>query len=530
MRYILTPEQMRDADAYAMHTLKIPPSILMENAARATFDYMYGLAQRHKNHYGYNQHIILVLCGSGNNGGDGFAVARHFSHYAPVHVIWVGAVEKMSDETRLNFELLQTHHIPTLHCATADTLYTQDIQRLFSEATCVLDALIGNSGTEHVRSPVLDILRLVKATKRPQRLDIALDIPTGLHAGTGIAHPDCFRADATITIAAWKTGLVLNDAPDIIGQCTCVSIGIPEAQIRERAQVRIIERHDVEHLLPTRPRRSTKHDYGSVTIIGGTSTMTGAPALAAHAAIAAGAGLVHLYAPRIHPMTPPEVILHPLPHNTHGSIARKALPLLSEALHHSSVIVIGPGLGTHEETLALIRDYIHLIPPDISLVLDADALRALRMPDNNSYSTVHTHTVITPHQGEFARLTNTPYETIPEHAHTLAREWAARLGCTIVLKSVPTIISNGQQSYWNTSGNAGMASAGSGDVLAGIIASMLAQRHIHHHDFLTAVALAVYCHGCAGNKAAQVRGQLGVTATSIIAHLPDVFPQYHDAL
>ncbi len=517
MRYVLTPAQMRASDAYAIETLGIPPAILMEDAACAASEVVGVLLDEHCKRYRIVRPRIIFLCGSGNNGGDGFVLARHFSHRADVRVYWTGAVEKMSAETRVNFTLLQSHGIHTQHISSPEALQGVDM-----EADCLVDTLIGNGGSENVRGIVADILHSIRENKSARTLSIAVDIPTGLNAETGKAHPDCFRADYTITMAALKTGLLLNDAPDVYGEIRTVPIGIPEAFIEKQASVRVMEDSDIVRLLGKRLRRATKHDFGSVGIIGGTAAMAGAPALAANACIAAGAGLVRLYSPTIHPITKLEVMTHSLPVDERGVITRSALPLLREAIEKNTAFVIGPGLGSDEETLDVVRDLLTLIPPEKPVVLDADGLRAVRL-DSGGYLSLRPNIILTPHRGEFARLTGCAYEHLPETAQALASEWASVLGCTLLLKNVPTIVSNGALSYWNMSGNAGMATAGSGDVLAGIIGALLAQGKALGAETLEAAALGAYIHGRAGDVYAQTYSQQTLTASGLIEMLGVVF-------
>lgn len=517
MRFVLTPTQMRSCDAYAIETLGIPAAILMEDAARAAFEVIRSLVEEHCQKRDIVRPSLVFLCGSGNNGGDGFVLARHFSHIADVRVYWTGSVEKMSAETRMNFTLLETHSILTQHISSSETL-----ENITLEADCIIDALIGNGGSERLRGIAADILRTVREHRRSRTLSIAIDIPTGLNGETGKAHEDCFRADYTVTMAALKTGLLLNDAPDVCGCIITVPIGIPASVIEKQASVRVLEQDDVVRLLPKRPRRATKHDFGSVAIIGGTQAMSGAPALSANACISAGAGLVRLYAPYIHNAALPEVMAHTLPSNAQGAISRAALPLLREAIEKSDVLALGPGLGADAEMLDVVRELIASIPPHKSVVIDADGLRALRL-ENETLLPLRPNIVLTPHRGEFARLTGCDYEAIPETAQTLAPAWAKTLGCTLLLKNVPTIISNGALSYWNMSGNAGMATAGSGDVLTGIIAAILAQTRRLGIEPLEAAALGAYIHGRAGDLFAVQHSQQTLTASGLIGMLGAVF-------
>jgi NAD(P)H-hydrate epimerase len=517
---------MRSCDAHAIETLGIPAAILMEDAARAAFETIRPLVDEHCQKRGIVRPSLVFLCGSGNNGGDGFVLARHFSHIADVRVYWTGAVEKMSAESRMNFTLLETHGILTQHISSSETL-----ENVTLDADCIIDALIGNGGSERLRGIAADILRTIREHRRSRTLSIAIDIPTGLNGETGKAHEDCFRADYTVTMAALKTGLLLNDAPDVCGRIITVPIGIPASVIEKQALVRVLEQNDVVRLLPQRPRRAAKHDFGSVAVIGGTQAMAGAPALSANACISAGAGLVRLYAPHIHGAVLPEVMTHTLPSNSNGAISRAALPLLREAMEKSDVLALGPGLGADAETLDVMRELISSIPPEKSVVIDADGLRALRLEDSlrascsegGAFLPLRPNIVLTPHRGEFARLTGCDYETIPETAQTLAPEWAKILGCTLLLKNVPTIISNGAFSYWNMSGNAGMATAGSGDVLTGIIAAILAQGKLLGIEPLEAAALGAYIHGRAGDLFAAQHSQQTLTASGLIGMLGAVF-------
>ncbi len=520
MQIALTPAQMRACDEYAIQTLGIPAALLMENAARSAFEVMRPLVERYCKAHHITHPRLMIFCGSGNNGGDGFVLARHFSHCADVdvEVLWTGAVEKMSAETRMNFTLLETHGIRTRHISTVEMACAIEM-----DADCVIDALIGNGGNELLRGIAATLLEKIRQNRRSRTLAIALDIPTGLNAETGKAHENCFRADYTVSMAALKTGLLLNDAPDVCGETITVPIGIPTSFLEQQATVRVLEDSDIVRLLGKRPRRVTKHDVGSVAIIGGTQAMAGAPALAANACIQAGAGLVRLYAPRIHAAVKPEIITHTLPTNANGAIPRAALPFLQEACEKSTALVIGPGIGTDAETLDVVRELLRLTPPETPVVVDADGLRAVSLGDG-AFLPLRKNIVLTPHRGEFTRLTGSDDAIIPEAAQTLASEWAAKLGCTLLLKNVPTIISNGTLSYWNMSGNAGMATAGSGDVLAGIIGGLLAQSRLLGLETIEAAALGAYIHGRAGDAFAHANSQQTLTASDLTASLSAVFP------
>jgi ADP-dependent NAD(P)H-hydrate dehydratase / NAD(P)H-hydrate epimerase len=376
---------------------------------------------------------------------------------------------------------------------------------------------------------ILERCAVLRFRESQEPLCIAIDISTGLDAASGKAHEKAFPAHHTITMAALKTGLLLNDAPDACGQIHTVPIGIPDDYIAKQARVRVLTMHDVRRLLPARARRSAKHDFGSIAVIGGTHTMAGAPALAANASISAGAGLVRLYAPGVHPAVLPEIMTRELPH-LNGALSDnpETRAVLEEAIQVNTAFVIGPGLGSNPDTMRLVRWLVESIPAVKPIVIDADGLRALSV-ENGTAPPLRPNIVLTPHRGEFTRFVqgmqgSVDYVSVPANAHTLAPEWAARLGCTLLLKNVPTIVSDGHMTYYNTSGNAGMATAGSGDVLSGILGALLAQHISLNITALEATAIGAFLHGSAGDAFAARHGMASLTASGLIGGLCEVLP------
>jgi NAD(P)H-hydrate epimerase len=241
--------------------------------------------------------------------------------------------------------------------------------------------------------------------------------------------------------------------------------------------------------------------------------MPGAAALASNAAIRIGAGLVYLMSTSIHPSLKPEIIPTILPADKNGFISYSAKEIILEASLKADVIVFGPGLGDTEEINQLLKELITEIPVDLPLILDADALKSLK-PD----SKLRPNILLTPHLGEFANLINQPREEIISNHYKYAQIWAEKLNCTILLKHIPTIITNGDYSIWNTGGNSGMATAGSGDVLSGIIAGLIAQGL----DTMDAAAIGAFLHSAAGDSYAQKFNDYSLIATDIINELENV--------
>lgn len=501
MQFILTPNEMRQADRTAIDTFKIPGELLMENAGRSVSDYTNEIIAK-KN---IKNPRILILCGNGNNGGDGFAAARHLANKYPVRILWIGAEIKMSPETYQNFEIANRMEITMDHLENES-----DIDNYNFSADIILDALIGVGGSEDLKGLAPLLLQKVNIQKA---IKIAIDVPTGLNSETGFSHPDSFIADYTVTMYALKTGMLLNDGIELCGEKIVASLGSPEKIISQISRISFLEDSDVSFLLPDRKRISTKFDYGRVVILAGSKHFPGAAALAANSAIKIGAGLVYLLSPVIHPAVLPEIIPAQLPSDEYGYIDMQAKPYVLEYIKKASILAIGPGIGDRETTIELIYELFKELPPTLPILLDADALKAV-----NEHSILRKNIILTPHIGEFSRITGIDRDTISKNANTLAQEWAEKLNCTILLKHVPSIITDGDYSYWNLGGNPGMATAGSGDVLTGIIAGLIAQGL----SPLEAASFGAYIHSKAGDYYAQAYSQETLTSSAIISALDTV--------
>jgi hydroxyethylthiazole kinase-like uncharacterized protein yjeF len=515
MKSILLPEQQTSLDSVAMQDYAMPALLLMENAARSAAEKILQLAETHS--HAQQLRSVLILCGSGNNGGDGFAIARHLHHYAHVRIAWIGDKEKMSPETLTNMKISERLGIPMAHIVNE-----LDVKTLNTDADIIIDALIGVGGNENLRGIVTFLLDKVSGmwdsfgnmpSRQHQALHIAIDIPTGLNGATGLAHPSAFQADYTITMLAPKLGMYINQGTALCGTIDTVSIGAPTSLPSTIARYHCHEPSDIADFFPPRRKNTSKFDYGRVMIIGGSTAMSGAVCLSAHAAFAAGAGLVELYTPSVHAQLMPEVIAHTLMTTEEGTIHPDEQHTLLEAMNKADAIIMGPGLGKNTETLAMIRSLILAILHHKPLILDADALCALHHTDILS-----SMTILTPHLGEYARLTGQKREDIADTFVTQAQQTAHAMQCTLLLKNTPTIITDGKNTILNINGNPGMATAGSGDVLAGIIGSVAAQKIAP----LYAASLGAYIHAMAGDSAATIKGQISLTASDIIKALPSV--------
>ncbi len=493
MQRFLTPHLVRQVDAeYELRGVR--PLQLMEQAAEEVTKEVMRIVP-HKG-------SILIACGAGNNGGDGFCVARMLSERRPDCTVTVAAsesVDSYSDCARINRSRLPS----------SVTVLTFEDYVARAHYTVVLDALVGAGGSANLRHPVLSQLEWLNAQTGDVR--VALDVPTGFDCETGAVSNSAFVPDVTVTIGASKLGFLYN--PTSVGKVIVVPLQCNNVHVEVPDRYTSHDTSDVEATLPDRRRTSTKFDHGRVLVIGGTTSMCGAPSLAAHAALAVGAGLVDMAAPRVHPLTPREVIATALLSTTDGYISKENETLLRSLFERASVIAIGPGLGAAAETINLLAKLLVIHVGKKPIVIDADGLRMLPM-----LGTLHRNVIITPHLGEFARLTSGG--TIENNHNTLllAEDYACRTGCTVHLKSVPAVTTQGTTSRIVTNGNPILGTPGSGDVLTGIIAGMCA---LGVEPF-TAASLGAFLHAEAGRHLATTFRT--IVASQIIHTLPHVIP------
>lgn len=498
MKAVLTPTEMRQADLAAINDYGISGFLLMENAARSAADYIRKITRPNQK--------VTIFCGSGNNGGDGFALARHLSNQFEVEVFYIGDKGKMSPETKLNFE------IANKICKVIHLNSDSEIEELELKSNIIIDALIGVGGSHNLKGLVIPILQ--KCNSLTNALKIAIDCPTGLNSLTGEVSEFCFKADHTITMYAIKTGMILGKGPDYCGKIYIADLGAPESILFSVAKTFIMEDSDLHNLLPKRKRVSSKFDYGRLLIVAGSKNMPGASALTANSAIKSGTGLVHLITATVHPSLLPEIIPITVPLTDAETISSKSIDCIISYAEKCDCIAIGPGLGDNEETLELVNIIIEKYIPNKKIVVDADGIKAISK--DRKYS---ENLIITPHTGEFSKLIGIDRELIESDPIYYAKLWAEKMNCIIHLKYVPSITTNGEKAYINISGNPGMATAGSGDVLTGIISSLSAQGM----DLLIAGALGAFIHSKAGDSYKQNFSEFTLTASSLITYLEEVF-------
>jgi NAD(P)H-hydrate epimerase len=505
---ILTADEMRRVDRRAVSVYGIPEIVLMENAGLRMADVLFAVIPDllHRR--------VLVLCGRGNNGGDGLVVARHLAmRGVAVRVLLFARRRQVTGSAALNLAAARGRGI-VIDEVPGVTAWRR-ARRALGKSDLVVDALLGTGLTR----PVEGFLALVIADVTRAGVEVvAADIPSGLEGGSGAVRGPALRAAHTVTFCRPKWAHVVPPAADLCGRVHVVDIGIPAAAVAAaRPALDWVEPASVAATLPDRPRAAHKGTFGHVLVIAGSRGKGGAARMTSLAALRAGAGLVTAAVPRSIQQRlisgAMEAMTEGLEETPDGSPAYAALPRLLGLLPGKSAVALGPGLTTHPETKRLVR----VLAPRIRvpLVLDADGLNAFEGDTRGLAG--RRPLILTPHPGEMARLTGVSARAVqadrPRSASTLAR----RLRCHVVLKGHRTIVArpDGRLSV-NPTGNPGMATGGSGDVLCGLLAGFLAQGQ----EAGAAARAAVYLHGLAGDLAADRVGEMPLMARDLIADFP----------
>jgi NAD(P)H-hydrate epimerase len=511
---VTTATEMRELDRLAIETYGIPGVILMENAgaqaARILWQEYPDLQARR----------VAVLCGRGNNGGDGFVIARYLHNSGvAVRVFIIGEPGDIRGDASVHLDMLRRAGVAPEAVKTSES--AQLVGARVAEYDLLVDALLGTGLKTAVSGVLQHIITAMNAAGRPI---VAVDMPSGLSADTGTCLGEHVRADLTVTMALPKRGLLLYPGAEAVGRLVVVDIGFPEA-VREHAALRchVLQAHTLAAHLPMRAADTHKGTYGHVCIVAGSPGKTGAGALASMAALRTGAGLASFALP--HSLNAAmeakltEVMTIPLPESAPGVLGGEATKQLMEWLEGKSALILGPGLGTHPETVRCVHEVLRQVR--IPTVLDADGLNALAT-DPESFSGIQAPLVLTPHPGELARLRRTTTAAIQADRLTAAQDTARACKAVVVLKGAHTVIAEPEGAlYINLTGNAGMATAGSGDVLSGMIGALLGQGY----SPTVAAQVAVYSHGLAGDLAAATVGERALIAGDLLAALPRAFGQ-----
>ncbi|OFW02206.1 MAG: hypothetical protein A3I61_15430 [Acidobacteria bacterium RIFCSPLOWO2_02_FULL_68_18] len=505
---ILNAAQMREADRYTVEEIGIPSLVLMENAGRQV------VAALESAYEARLEGRVAVLCGRGSNGGDGFVVARTLIQRGiDAAVFLIGAVADVRGDARANLDILGRLGVTVVEISDEQSweLHFSEI----SQCSLVIDAVVGTGLKAALGGMMETVVADVNASGIPI---VAIDLPSGLSADTPHLVGDCIDAAMTVTLAAPKLPLVLPPGEAHAGDVVIADIGIPSDVLEglEGPRIELLTPEQLRPLVEPRAPDSHKGDYGRVTVIAGSRGKTGAAHLAAVGALRSGAGLVTIATPGtclpIVAAMAPEYMTQALAETKAGTVAAAAIETVLDLQH--DVIACGPGLGRSDGVAEFVRTLLERAT--VPLVLDADALTVLANDPAALAGREDRDLIITPHPGEMARLVGSSVEEVQGHRIEVAGNFAASHRAYVVLKGHRTIIATPEgHVFINPTGNAGLATGGTGDVLAGMIAAWLAQLL----DAEAACRLAVFLHGAAGDLAEAGEGQVAMTASSVVARL-----------
>ena len=509
MNVIVSAAQMQVLDRRTIEEAGVPGTTLMERAGAGVV----ACLQRQLGQL--RGKTVTILCGKGNNGGDGFVVARLLhKQRAKVQVLTLAPATALSrDAATMYRRLVRAAGKAVLKPFSS----AMQVQTLLEKSDVIIDALLGTGLASSVTDRYADAIECIN---QAQRLTLAVDLPSGIHADSGAVLGRAVKADLTVTFGLPKLGLFQNQGIDHAGRVEIVDIGIPQNYVDAmESRIHLISDSFVHSVLPPRRLSGHKGTFGHAGIIAGSVGKTGAAAMAAQAALRTGAGLVTVATPAsvndVLEAKLLEVMTIPMPETKDRTLSRAALDRLKDFIATRSAVAIGPGLSTHPETVELVQTLIRQL--DRPSVLDADALNALA--DRASLLTeCRIPPILTPHPGEMARLvTESSAQSVNKDRIGTAGHFAKTHGCYVVLKGARTVIAgpDGMVAICPT-GNPGMATAGTGDVLTGMIAGLLAQGLAPW----SAACAATYVHGLAGDLAAEVIGQTSLMAGDVIDSIP----------
>ncbi len=508
---LVTADQMRRIDRATIDGHIVSGPDLMENAGRGIAE---GLLADVIDPAGGGK--VAVFCGKGNNGGDGFVVGRYL-HQAGIEVAiyFIGSAEQLSTDARLNYDRAVASGLEPTAISSVDALPEQ------LECDCIVDAVFGTGFEGAPRGLAAEVISYIN---RQQNKTVAsVDLPSGLNADTGQYQGEVVKAHYTYPLALPKYGLYVSPGRELAGNVKVIPIGIPEEIINSfDLPIELITSDMVSQLLPRRKPDGHKGDFGKVFLLAGSTGLTGAAALAAKSALRCGCGLAKVGCPRsvlpIIASLVAEATSQPLPDVAKkGALALRGLGEIRLLVAEHDAVIVGPGLGRHHETQELVRRFV--VNLEKPAIIDADGLNALA-GHTGMLTASRTLRVLTPHPGEFKRLIGTapPPETQIHTRIAAAVDAAKQLHCIMVLKGSPTLVAEPDgKCFLNPTGNNGMASGGSGDVLSGAIGSFLAQGM----SPLNAAISGVFIHGLAGDLAAADLTERGMIAGDIMDYLPE---------
>jgi ADP-dependent NAD(P)H-hydrate dehydratase / NAD(P)H-hydrate epimerase len=515
---VVTAAEMQEIDRRASSEFGIPSLLLMENA---------GLQASWQIERSFPHSLsspVSILCGKGNNGGDGFVIGRHLLNRGrEVHIFLVGRKEEVKGDGGVNLQILERMGV-----FIREIQGLADLQRdlgILKESGLLVDALLGTGAVPPVRGLIAEIICLVNGLKKPI---VAVDLPSGLGADESHPRNECIQADLTVTFGLPKRSLILYPSAGFAGELRVVDIGIPRPLLEDsEIRLNLIEPEEIARALPLRRRDAHKGSFGHVLVVAGSAGKSGAGAMASQAALRIGAGLVTLALPSslndAMEAKLDEVMTEPLPETEERTISVSALEKVLEVMEGKNCLALGPGLSVHPQTREFVR---RLIPQvRIPMVVDADGINALSS-SLETLSQLKGALVLTPHPGELSRLLSVSTEEVQRNRVSIAQKFSSGFRVFLVLKGKGTLVSDPEgDAFINPTGNPGMATGGSGDILTGMLAGMIATGI----ELPLSLKAGVYLHGLAGDLAAQKWGEEPMIASDILTEIPEALRQIKEA-
>jgi len=503
---VVTAEQMRAIDQWAIEEIGVPGIVLMENAGKAIVKRLQEILPD------IASKKVTIFCGKGNNGGDGFVIARHL-HQLGINtmVLLAGKLSDLKEDAKTNALSAKSLKIPIQELQVENI---NSFDHKLRHSDIIVDALFG---TGLSKSATGFMKAVIEKINQYQKFCVSVDINSGIDSDSGLLSGPHVISDLTFALDSMKISHLIYPAAGAMKKVELLDIGIPFVK-RQDTKIHLLEEKDIKKIFHTRKPDSHKGNYGHVLILAGSRGKGGAAGLSALAALRAGCGLCTLALPdscqkafELHPM---EVMTVPLPETSSGALSLKAKEPIIKLLEKKSAVAMGPGLTTEPETVQLIGELLpHITCP---LILDADALNALE--NNLNWMGSLKSAVLTPHPKELSRLTGLSTQAIQANRINITTEFAQKYSVILLLKGVPSLIGTPEGNlYLNSTGNPGMATGGSGDVLTGVIAGLAAQ----NIPLIQSTIAGAYIHGYSGDIFSKNEAQTNLIAGDLLRNLPE---------
>lgn len=489
---IATAEIIRNIDKYCIEELKIPGIILMENAALKVI----------KNLDVENHNSFCVVCTKGNNGGDGFAVARHLHILnKKVEVFLVGGKEGMSSDCKVNYNILKNIGVSINKVNNLEDI--NDLRDALDKCDVTIDGLFGTGLSRNLEGIYDSVISIINENSK---YIISIDVPSGLDSNKGSVYGNCIKANKTISFQLYKRGFLSYGTDKFTGNVVIEDIGIPHLAIKKfHHNEYIMDQHMIRENFKQRDKYSYKGDYGRILVIAGSTGFTGAAYICTEGAIRSGAGLVTLACSKEIQSLLSSKLVEAM------TVSIEEIDRLDELIKNSDVIAIGPGMGISDRTLALVERVISKSKKTV--VIDADGINVLK-DRLDILKNKNCEIILTPHIGEMARITGLTIDYIKENRIEVAKNFAKDNGVVLLLKGYNTVVTDGKTSIINPTGNSAMASGGMGDCLTGMISSFVGQKYTPMY----AACIAAFIHGYCGEKLSKE--MFSVSASDVLEEIP----------